>query len=887
MAEFSRPVSDSELEGLELDSCEKGFLEGLLPFSGLFSSGGGRSEDFLVEKMNELEEAFQRFESEVDRAVGCDSYLSSQRLRVLEERAVEVRELLDLLGSKSFEASVDGFLVQRFEEIRSGFREDLNLFEGYNEAFVDRELERFAHLFERGEYSLNEEQRRAVVRDDDFNRVVAGAGAGKTLVLIYRIAYLVEKGVRPDDIVALTLTRQARTEMEERLEQVFGIEGVEFRTFHSLGYRFGKEEDEDVIDPEERRYFVEDELKDLKPGDDLARHLNDFLYFRDSEVVSPEDFESRKEFVEAREKRRYRTLDGEEVRSEAEKFIADFLFTHDIDYRYEEKAEWAETSEDRRGYSPDFYLPEHDVYIEHWGVDENGEVPDWFSWDTEKYRNKMEWARRQFRVKGKDLIETFDYEYRRNELEGSLIERLEGKRVEVERLTSEEIVEKVGEEDVLEELAERFSDFIENAKTFDKGPEEIRERLDPGRDRKKYHFGSAGRILLQKYEAWLEENNQVDYQDLIREAYRRFRSDPGRYGSMYEHVLVDEFQDVDMSQIELIDSLTGGDSANLFCVGDDWQSIYGFRGAVVDYFIDFEDFFGEATTTRLERNYRSRPPIVEAGNHLIDHNDRQVDKRLEAVRDGSQRPELHVIDDYTEASYFKNTGRKVVELVEKYVGSGSRPGYVMVLVRQEEGWLIDKVIEELREEDIPVGGDDGVELLTAHSSKGREAKHVVLLDASQGHGGFSPETRESKLVNIPRDIDVDTEAEERRLFYVAMTRAEDTLDILARKGEKSSFLDEIREDILVNSSIADPGEEDELVEIEARVEKLWESDSDKISQTGLLGDSTGAIRFVAWSSTAPPELEQGRRYSFADLMVVDNDGRKELHFRPQTRVREL
>lgn len=531
-------------------------------------SSGERSEDFLVEKMAELEEAFQGFDEKVEVVQENEMYLTSQKIDVLEQESEEVMVLLKVLSSQEWESSVDGYVLERFEEIKTGFENYVNFLEGYNEAFVERELERFDYLFEKGEYSLNAEQRRAVVRNDTYNRVVAGAGAGKTLVLIYRIAYLVEKGFEPGDIVALTLTKQACNEVKQRLANVFGIEDVEVRTFHSLGYKFyreGSKVKSTVVDRGDMDNFIEEELRDLRPGTELENHLRKFLYFKDTELVSCEDFEEHEAFIEARAESSYRTLNREKVKSESEKLIADFLFTHGINYRYEDLAEWAETSKDHGEYFPDFYLPEHDLYIEHWGIREDGEVPEWFSWDTERYKEKMDWARSQFTETDHSLVETFDEEFRKGQLEGLLRDRLEQKGVKVEALDIEELVEKVGKgQNGFGKLGRKFCDFIQTAKMFDTGPGEIDRRLTDTDDMRKYHFGAAGKILLERYEKWLQENSLVDFQDMIYASIEKIRSNPQEFSSRYEHVLVDEFQDVAKAQIELVDLLTGEDAAKLF-----------------------------------------------------------------------------------------------------------------------------------------------------------------------------------------------------------------------------------------------------------------------------------------------------------------------------------
>lgn len=854
----------------------------LLRVPGLRKVLGGAGEELLRDELEEAEERLEVLREKFGEELDFESYLTSRKSSELEEKAEKVFEVLERIDSRAWSFPVEREHEDRFEEVKEGLEDCLESLRVYNEVFVDEEIERFDHLFE-GDFELNWGQREAVVRNDDINQVVAGPGTGKTLVLIYRIAYLVEKGVDPERILAFTLTNKACEEIEDRLEGI-GVEGVEVRTFHSFGYSLideALEERKTIVDGSDKRRFVRDFI-DESAGIEFGRNFRRFLSLKDSDLSSRQDFESEREFIESRAEKDYETINGEEVESRAEKVIADFLFTHGIDYRYEALAEWADNGEEKRNYRPDFYLPEHGIYIEHWGVID-GEVADWFSWDTGKYKEKMEWGRQQFSDSDYTLVETFEGEYRDEDLEAVLMERLIKKGVEPEPLEMEEIVENSAEKG-LERTGKEFVDFLETAKTFDVSPEDLESRLEDV-ENEKYYFGVCGKILLEEYREWLESNGYVDFQGLMYKAIEELRDSEEVF---YDHVLVDEFQDVALSQVEMVRQLTRQD-AKLFCVGDDWQSIYGFRGAVVDYFVNFEDYFGEATVTKLRKNYRSTPEIIRASDRLISENPSQIEKQLETVKESGKKPRIHTISGKNKRKYRKNLAQRTAELAKKYIDSGSDPEEVMVLSRLSSATdITDKVEKALKDQGIPVEGklEDGVKVLSAHSSKGKEARHVIIVHAVEGHEGFSPETEETGLLNVARDVKVDTEAEERRLFYVALTRAEETVDILTRKDRESPFLREISGEMEKVRSLSDPGEPGEEVDVVAMVDRLWDT-GEKVSQAGLLKDSTGSINFVAWKDTSS-DLDIKQRYIFRDLKVtLDQEGEKELEFTEDTEVEEL
>jgi DNA helicase-4 len=704
------------------------------------------------------------------------------------------------------------------------------------------------------------------------------------------------------------LTNNAAEEIDERLNERFGITGVEVQTIHSFSLWILTElidEDPTIINPDDRENFVDRSIREMIDEDPIFNwHYRQFLANFTASVPDPSSYEERADYIEERLDRTYETLAGEEVASQGEKAIADFLFTRCVDYQYESIFTAADTAADKDAYRPDFYLPAYDIYIEHWGIDERGEVAPWFSWSTETYRQKLFWAREQFRRVDQRLVETYDFEDSAGRLERALATRLRQQGVELEPMEFDELVEYVTDEhERTRAIQDRFVDFVDNAGTFDISPANVRERLTP-MDPRTYHFGRCGTILLQQYEEWKRRNEYVDFDDMIHRAFEVVREDPDRAQSAIDHLLVDEFQDVSIGQIRLFQSLctTGESPPRLFCVGDDWQSIYGFRGALVDYFVDFQSHFGPGSTTRLTRTYRLPEPILQASTSLISHNSNQIDKTPEAVFAEGTKPKSHPLDEADDAVYAERAGEYAAELVEDYLESGSAPGEVMVLSRYDRGSsYVGEVMAELEDRAIPYDGKEtsfrpvssdqysdlteGISVFSAHQAKGREANHVILVNVCQGDDGFSPETRTDELQKMVRDVAVDESAEERRLFYVALTRSKETVDLLTRIGYESPFLDEIDQHVTRVSSAArygSRGSVGDCITIEATIHRLWEETHESQRQAGLIEDSVGRIKFVAWNRTDPPPVVQGCRYELTDVELVEFEGRREIHFTEET-----
>ncbi len=295
--------------------------------------------------------------------------------------------------------------------------------ENFNKELVERRKKECEFLFNKSTAGLNDEQKTAIITDDRHNLVVAGAGSGKTEVLITRIAYLVlrkQETIPPGRILALAFQNKAAKEIEERLKKRFGIE-VKIETFHSLGLeiltkaslkpalKFDGDNFESGYNEFIAQLYIKEEKEPLFQ-DKLFAYM---LYFGDNELIKhASDFEKKDEWYQYMRNLTYTALDGTKVKSEGERTILNFLFTHEINGKYikvlyEHPAEWLNYKTEKNEMKtpkPDFFLPEYNIYIEHWALDENGKVPDWFDQD---YKRGMSAKIERFKQQKKySLIET-------------------------------------------------------------------------------------------------------------------------------------------------------------------------------------------------------------------------------------------------------------------------------------------------------------------------------------------------------------------------------------------------------------------------------------------------------------------------------------------------
>nr|WP_305149303.1 UvrD-helicase domain-containing protein [Halobellus litoreus] len=846
--------------------------------------------------------AFQTLKTDAAPYLNYRQYLTeSVYSRLCTQTELIKRDLTDLRQQVDFSLLADAD-IQRVDTLEQGIQtiqSELRPSE-YNPEFVERERKRCADLFSAigdTELDLTPEQQKAVIRNGTYNQVIAAAGTGKTLTLTTRVAYLIQhQSVDPTEILVLAYTKEAADEMRTRLQDQFGITAVPVKTIHSFGYGLIQESQDgfvESIDPNEQRNVVDRQISQARKQDtssEFLEHYYEFLVHFDDVYYDEADFDTREEYVDARQKQTYVTLRGTEVKSRAEKLIADFLYTHQVEYRYEDRATWADSDPEKAGYTPDFYLPQYDLYIEHWGVDESGSVAAWFSQSSAEYREKIAWARTQFTDTDYTLVGTYEFEHEADRLKQGLRHRLTNHGVKLDRLDFEELVDSAFEYNHREGwIKTRFVNFIENAKRFEFTPSEIETQLSEANPRQ-YHFGHCGIHLLQEYARYLTRNGLVDFQDMVHDAVDTIQQDPESYTDRYEHLLVDEFQDIGKGKLDLIQELTGTDGAKLFAVGDDWQSIYSFQGAVVEYFTDFAEYFDDPIRTDLTTNFRSPSTAVTAGNALIENNSTQLTKTVRSAVDRETTPSVHVLRGYQFYDYVRRVRKYTVDLVAEYLADGAAPDDIMILCRYDDAVPhLTEIKDGLQAQQIPYIGksdqyhgpdnnEDGVAVYSLYQAKGREADHIILVHAAEGPYGFPSNRRQGELLSPVQPITVGGIEEERRAFYVAVTRSKRTLDILTRGDHQSRFLDEIDDYTeTVDAGHVEPLDEvGKSMTVTARVKQLLDPFT-KQHQRGILSDRYGgSARFVSWASDDPPTLERGQWYRLSNLKVSEFKDEKEL-----------
>lgn len=658
-----------------------------------------------------------------------------------------------------------------------------------NETWSAAEQDRWRPLFDTVEATpLTSEQRKAVVAFESRNLLVAAAGSGKSSTLVAKVAYAVQKGlVRPEQVLALAFNNRAARELRDRiayrLGDIRGSEAIRSETFHALGYRILAEDRRpNVLD--DRSKLIADVYQRLRSEDEsFGREVNRFILQFTPDLRDQSEFSSYEEYLEylrcqqARpgdRTRRVPTLSGHHVASAQEMKIANWLFINGIRFEYEKTYPFVEATKERRVYTPDFYLPDIDAWYEHFGVDANGRPPSFFQ-DPNEYIAGMKWKQECHRTNGTKLIETTSAMF----MDGSIFVTLErmlrehGQRFKSLSISEVDALVGTGPH---KDFAALLSAFITHWKSRGVTFEQLMEQ-GSARDRA---FLPICRRVYEEYERHLERERRVDFEDLITKATDRVRR--GDWASPFKLILVDEFQDISTERAALLRALLAQhDDAVLFCVGDDWQAINGFAGSELAIMRNFEREFGKCVVNYLTRTFRSNQGISTKAKDFVERNPDQLRKAV-VSHDGNVEDCIRIIRYYGESDHLAR-----YEEIAKELTSAGRPSVrIMGRYRRQERRT---VLDAFRKQ----GRDIEAEYGTVHSSKGLEADYVVL-DRVEGPGPYSFPSivlDDSVLRLVVPEREAFPNAEERRLMYVALTRARHRVYIVTQRGNESTFVREL------------------------------------------------------------------------------------------------
>ncbi len=725
-----------------------------------------------------------------------------------------------------------------------------------NDQFINKKLieykEYFDHMFtDIGEkINLDEEQRKIVLRNDDYCLINAGAGSGKSTTMAAKVKYLVDKlKVKPEEIIMLTFTKKSSEDLDEKVNEALDL-GIPVSTFHSLGMKFvkkfypypiqvvGTEEQKDII-----CNYIKELYKDkkrLKELIELFKQYENKSYIAKGFIENYQKFDTFEEYFEDYKKRKYitqnnktggihqylinrlslrnslYTIRGEKVKSIGEVRIANFLYINGIDYTYEKIFE--EKVNEGSSYQPDFTIEDQgkNIYIEYFGLSNcYNEKNELNRKEIAKY-NRTRKIKEKFQGNNNNDFINLDYKTPDGDFITALEKELLNRKIEFKRKSDKEIFDRILDNNLNAEffkftsLVISFIDIFKNMLVdnedymFEKRISEIKK------EKFKYYYYSGDeheeannrvkaleylKDIYKYYQKYLLENHMIDYSDMINLSYKQIIQEvKNKYPELnYKYIIVDEYQDITFQRFLFVKRLIEYFNAKLISVGDDWQSIYAFAGSRLELFNKFSEMFlNSKDDMYLSTTYRYGQELADITSKFILENNEQSKKNIKSIKKLEHPIEICEYKAYEE---YEEINKLVHKLYKEDPNNN-----ILILARTNEclnklaksEFFTKGINDVLICKDLP---DAKIEALTMHRSKGLTSDQVIVFGLREKL--FPSKAKPSHWIFEYFRLDSITEqmpfAEERRLFYVALTRTKNKVYLVVpnRKINKSEFVNEI------------------------------------------------------------------------------------------------
>ena len=702
--------------------------------------------------------------------------------------------------------------------------------ENHNENFIERHLEDCIFDNINGK-SLDKEQRRAILCNSKSNLTIAGAGSGKTLTICGKVKYLLETGLaKKEEILLLSYSRASADDLEVKVNCI--AEGLTVETFHALGLKILTESNgkKQTIEEQLKAYitqFFEEELENNpKIANEVFEYISLYFYaaptykkqYKDDGELFNElkkvDFRTLKDRLGhlSANKEKHETLKNEFVKSNEELVIANYLFINGINYIYEKPYEIETSTPDKRQYTPDFYLPDYGIYLEHYGIDKNGNTPQYDKKASEAYISAMQWKRQTHNDNTTICIETYSYEFKEGTIFDNLRTRLSEQGVIFTPLSQAEVFHAL--HNVY--TGKDFSSFFNLIMTFislykaqikdETGFEELKSQLNDS-----FYDTSRARLFLDIckeiysfYMTNLRAANKIDFDDMILQSIGLLDLTSN---FKYKYIIVDEFQDISKSRTSFLQKLIEHGKAKLFAVGDDWQAIYRFAGCDINVFLEFDSIFTGAKLNYITSTHRNSAELQEIVEPFITANPKQYKKHIKSTK--HQEKPVRII-------YHKGNKSMALTKALEDISKINSNAKVLVLGRNRRD--IDSLkckeiqvydFRTIKHWDFP---DIEMSYSTVHGSKGLESDFVILISGENAQNGFPNKTEDDTLLSLLLGKKNDFEyAEERRLFYVALTRTKSIVYLLSEKNKSSEFIQEIKNKCFILEDNSEATEDSEYI----------------------------------------------------------------------------
>ncbi len=732
------------------------------------------------------------------------------------------------------------------DTILSQYNEFDKIVEQHNEAYIKKAL------IEEKDYldnilkdvdpniKLDENQRRVILTDEDHCLVIAGAGAGKTTTVAAKVKYLVEKkDIDPSQILVVSFTNKAVNELKEKVNEDLSI-ACPISTFHSVGNAIlRKQTDEQlrIVQSSKLYYVVLDYFKSsvLKnetlvnnlimffasyfdapyEGEDLNLFFNKIAKSNFSTMRSELD-DFKKQVIDKHSKRTV-TILNEVLRSQEEVEIANFLYLNNIDYEYEPVYKY-NIMFSKKPYTPDFIIKQggKEVYLEHFGITEDGQNSRYSQNELELYKKSINDKIILHRQHTTKLIYTFSKYKDKKPLLYHLQKELEKNGFVLKPKSNKEVMERLvslEENRYIRKLVSLICRFISNFKTNGYTEDDFNRMYHETKNVRTKLFLEICKSCYLEYQRYLRENNAIDFEDMINESARVLREKEEMKEKLnFKYIIVDEYQDISRQRFDLVESLSKVTDAKIIAVGDDWQSIYAFSGSDITLFTNFTQKVGYAKILKIVNTYRNSQEVIDIAGNFIQQNKTQIKKELKSPKTIKDPVIIYTYDGTRKKFNGNNTSganyelAHAIEIIFKEIiefnTKEGKPKNSSILLLGRFGFDGDKLEKsglfeysnregKLRSVKYP---ELNITFMTAHASKGLGYDNVIVVNGRNETYGFPSKIEDDPVLKfvIKTDYSIDY-AEERRLFYVAMTRTKNRVFFVAPEQNPSEFLIELKQ----------------------------------------------------------------------------------------------
>lgn len=661
--------------------------------------------------------------------------------------------------------------------------------EAYNAKFIKEKLTHYADFFDKFEkFPLTMKQREAIITDEDNNLVVAGAGTGKTSTITAKAIYLIKYcNVKPEEILLLTFTKKAANEIAERVFAKTDF-NLDVKTFHKLGFDIIKETKTPVPnlafnDEAYKIQFINNQLKELFENKEYLTKLTLFIlnhYYDYSQIFQFTNTGKYFKYLKS-----LKSFDNNLFGSIEQLYISNILYLLDIKYVKNPDYKSNKDVNFKTKYKPIFYLPDYDLYIDTYPfINSDKELLPAFKLSNNSQSKiiarEIISDKTHYQQKSNRIV-FYTYELYDDTFFATFVSKIK-KYITINDNRLNSISQKLIKSNHLEPLISLIIKFINLFKAGFYKFEEI--KTDDKFSKKRYlAFIDLVKPIYTKYQDYLTDNNLIDFNDMLLKSVELTESQ--KYKNKYNYILIDEFQDISFGRFRLIKALKDQNkTTKTFCVGDDWQSIFRFTGSDISIIVDFSKYFGFTKIIYLDTTFRFAKKLAEISEAFVLKNPLQLNKNLTTLKDDISIP----IEYFTSSTFNKKDNindilnQIFVKISNEVIGNKN----VFLLGRYSFNCPLN--IEEYKS----IYHNLNIEFITVHSSKGLEADYIILLECNNGKYGFPSELSDDSLLSLLlKKSELYPHSEERRLFYVALTRTRNKVFIIYDKYNPSIFVEEL------------------------------------------------------------------------------------------------